>query len=275
MKLSQCLIYSTIILFFFLSGCKKKKSEEPVVETVWTEIFTEDFDGDLTKWNIWQGGAYNNEYQYYSDSSSNLSISNGVLAISAIKDTVTGATTNSNSTPKNFNFTSGRIESKNYYSANSTSPKIRFSARIKLPAGYGMWPAFWSYGDNWPTNGEIDAMEAKGNLPYQYGTNYFYGTSPGVNLVSNTEQSTVTSTQSLTDSWHTYEVIWEQTKLTYMLDGVIVSTKTGTYIPSMFGKTQKITLNLAVGGDYFGNPPASSIVTGTMYVDWVKASSSL
>jgi beta-glucanase (GH16 family) len=259
-----------------MSGCKKKKIEEPKVDTtVWTEIFTENFDSDLSMWNVWKGGAYNNEYQYYSDSIANLNIMGGVLEIAAIKDTVSGATTNSNPTAKTFYFTSGRIESKTLYSANSNTPKIRFAARIKLPAGYGMWPAFWSYGNNWPTNGEIDAMEAKGNLPYQYGTNYFYGTSPGTDLVHNSEVSTVTSATSLTDSYHVYEVIWEQDKLTYLLDSVIVSTKTGPYIPSMFGKSQTITLNLAIGGDYFGNPAPSSIVTGTMYVDWVKAYSSL
>jgi beta-glucanase (GH16 family) len=288
MNLIKPILYSIIFVSLVVSSCKKKDNEEPEVITAdtgydfndtvltnagWTKVFSEDFGTDYNQWNIWQGGAYNNEYQYYSATS--LNISNGTLVITAKKESVTGATTNSDATQKAFDFTSGRIESKNSFSSNSTTPKIRFSARIKLPEGYGMWPAFWSYGDNWPTNGEIDALEAKGNLPYQYATNYFYGTTAGNDLVHNAEVSTVNSTTSLTDSWHVYEVIWEETKLTFLLDGKIVSTKTGTYIPSMFGKTQRIALNLAVGGAYFNNPAPSSIVTGTMYVDWVKAFSSL
>jgi beta-glucanase (GH16 family) len=277
MQLAKSLTLTIAVISLCVSSCKKKIAEEPETPapTVWTEVFTEDFDTDLSQWNIWQGGAYNNEYQYYSNSSSNLSISGGILAITAIKETVTGATTNSNPTTKSFDFTSGRIESKTLYSAKSSTPKVKFSAMIKLPDGYGMWPAFWSYGANWPMNGEIDILEAKGNLPYQYSTNYFYGTVAGTDLVHNSDVSTYTSASSLTDSYHLYEVIWEQNSLTFLLDGVIVSTKTGTYIPSMFGKSQMITLDLAVGGDYFGNPLPSTIVTGTMYVDWVKAYTSL
>jgi beta-glucanase (GH16 family) len=142
-------------------------------------------------------------------------------------------------------------------------------ARIKLPTGYGMWPAFWSYGDPWPTQGEIDIMEARGNEPFKYQTAYWYGRRAGVNQASGTE-GYITSTANLTSCWHVYEVIWAKNSLTYYLDGQIVDTKTGGYIPNFFRKTQRITLNLAVGGGFFGNPDSSTIETGTMQVDWVK-----
>jgi len=146
---------------------------------------------------------------------------------------------------------------------------VRMIARIKLPTGYGMWPAFWSYGDPWPTQGEIDIMEARGNEPFKYQTAYWYGRRSGINIASGTE-GFVTSESSLTDCWHVYEVIWQKNSLTYLLDGQVVVTKTGGWISDFYRKSERLTLNLAVGGGFFGNPPASSIVTGTMQIDWVK-----
>lgn len=272
---------SILLITLCLSACDKEPlvprpiteydlDESTLTSSGWTKTFSEDFDGDFSLWDIWQGGAFNNELQYYSNSNSNLEISDGALVITAKKEWKSGNTTPWDGTQKSFQFTSARIESKTNYTANSTTQKMRFAARIKLPSGYGMWPAFWSYGDNWPTNGEIDVMEARGNLPDRYVTNYFYGTSPNNNLV-NGEDLTIMANKSLVDYWHVYEVIWEQNKLTYMLDGVVVDTKTGQYVSGMFNKLQRITLNLAVGGDFFGNPAPSTIETGVMYVDWVKA----
>jgi beta-glucanase (GH16 family) len=282
-KIFQRAAFLFFVGLFAISSCKKKNVSTDPKEKIdtcnydmeasvltsngWATIFEENFDNDFSNWNIWEGGAYNNELQCYK--SENMKIENGILSIAAKKENVTGPTTNTNSTNKSFGFTSGRIESKVLYSCNSTTPKIRFAARIKLPTGYGMWPAFWSYGANWPTNGEIDILEAKGSLPFQYATNYFYGTSPGVNLVTNSEK-TILSYNSLTECWHVYEVIWEQNKFTFLFDGKIVDEKTGGYVSNVYNKLQMLTLNLAVGGDYFGNPPASSIETGTMYVDWVR-----
>jgi beta-glucanase (GH16 family) len=143
-------------------------------------------------------------------------------------------------------------------------------ARIQLPAGIGMWPAFWTYGANWPTNGEIDFMEARGSEPKKYGTNYFYGTQSGINLVHG-QEATINTGASLTECYHVYEGIWERNKLTFLLDGQVVDEKTGTYVTAMYGKNQWITLNAAVGGNYFGpNLDPNTIQPGTMYVDWVK-----
>jgi hypothetical protein len=65
-------------------------------------------------------------------------------------------------------------------------------------------------------------------------------------------------------------MIWSQNSLTSLLDGQVVETKTGGYIPNLFGKTERIVLNLAVGGDFFTNLDLAQIVTGSMYVDYVK-----
>jgi beta-glucanase (GH16 family) len=249
------------------SVCDYDIIESTLTNTGWTKRFDESFSGNLTQWNIWTGGAYNNELQYYQ--SPNLVVQNGVLTINAIRQTITGATLPSDPTPKTFEFTSGRIESKVNFSSSTSTPQVRMMARIKLPSGYGMWPAFWSFGDPWPTQGEIDIMEARGNEPFKYQTAYWYGRRSGVNTTSGTE-GFVTSDISLTDCWHVYEVIWAKNSLTYLLDGQVVVTRSGGNIPNFYRKTERLVLNLAVGGGFFGNPPASSVVTGSMLVDWVK-----
>ncbi len=245
-------------------------NESALTSSGWTKTFEDDFNStalDLNKWKIWTGGAYNNELQLYQ--SDNLTVSDGNLKIAAKAETKIGPQQPSSTTPKSFSFTSGRIECKTNVSASATNPRVRMCARIKIPNANGMWPAFWSYGDPWPTQGEIDIMEAKGNEPSNFSTNYFYGRRAGINL-SGDNTKKITSSVSLTDYFHVYEVIWEKNTLTFLLDGQIVDPKTGGYIPNLFGKKERVTLNLAVGGDYLGNPPANTIVPGTMQVDWVK-----
>jgi len=250
------------------SLCGYDYNDSVLIKSGWTKTFEDNFSTDLSKWNIWNGGAYNNELQHYQ--SSNLVLANGVLQIVAKNETVTGNTDPGNTTPKTFNYTSGRIESKTMISANTTTPKVRLIARIKIASGYGMWPAFWSYGDAWPTNGEIDVLEARGNEPYQYETNYFYGRKAGTNLVKNASK-VITTTDDLTACYHVYEMEWTKDALTSYLDGKLVEVKTsGGYISSLFGKRQRLALNLAVGGAFFYNLDPAQIQTGTMYIDWVK-----
>ena len=237
----------------------------------WTLLLDEQFSS-LNNWNIWSGGAYNNELQLYKQA--NLVLAGGNLSIVAKKETATGPTTPGSTTNKTFNYTSGRIESKTLFSANSTNPKIRMVARIKLPAGYGMWPAFWSYGDPWPVQGEIDILEAKGQEPSTYYTNYFYGTVAGKSLVSGAT-TTINSSVSLQSCFHVYEMVWEANQLTYYLDGRLVDTKSstttgGTYVSSLFGKSQRVVLNLAVGGNFFASLVTRNIVPGTMEIDWLQ-----
>jgi len=247
--------------------CDFDPTESVLTGPGWTRVFDEGFSGGLSQWNIWTGGAFNEELQLYQ--AANLATAGGLLSITARKETATGPTTPFDATPMTFAYTSGRIESKTNFSASNSTPKVRLSARLKLPAGYGMWPAFWSYGDPWPTQGEIDVMEARGQEPYQYNTAYWFGRRPGKNLVANSS-TIIASAASLTDCWHVYEVIWTKSTLTYLLDGQVVDTKTGGYISGMFGKSQRITLNLAVGGLFFGNYDPSAIQPGTFQVDWVK-----
>ncbi len=258
----------------------------------WSKTFEDNFDVSPTNsanpnWNVWVGGAFNNELQMFTASPANLTVTqdptnsaNSLLVIKAIKEPVTGPKYRQDvdATPTNFDFTSARIESKTMFSPNRSKSQVRMVSRIKLSSGYGMWPAFWLYGDIWPTNGEIDILEARGNEPYVIQTNYFYGRKANENLVQN-EGSYITTASNLIECWHVYEVIWTSSSLTFILDGVVFDVKSGSYVPNLYGKLERITLNQAVGGDFFRNifgynPTADQIPLnpgeGVMQVDWVK-----
>ena len=247
--------------------CDYDRTDATLTSSGWTRVFDEPFSSNLSQWSIWTGGAFNSELQHYQGS--NLQVANGVLSITARRETVVGATTPFNPALSSFDYTSGRIESLTHFSGTQKKPDVRMAARLKLPAGYGMWPAFWSYGDPWPTQGEIDIVEARGQSPYEFNTAYWYGRRSGVNQVQNSAVTIQTGT-SLTDCWHVYEVIWGKDNLTYLLDGQVVDVKSGGFVSSMFRKQQRVTLNLAVGGSFFPNLNPSLIQPGVLQVDWVK-----
>lgn len=251
----------------------KGHDEAKLIAQGYKKVFEEQFDTDLSRWNIWNSGAYNNELQHYQ--AENLKVDKGILTITAKKEKKTGDTQPGNHAQKEFEYTSGRIESKFTFSANESTPVVRMVGRLKLALGTGMWPAFWSYGDSWPINGEIDIVEGLG-VPHSYISNYFYGKNPGRSEVKNEISArTIHAKQNLTDSYHIYELIWEKESLTYLLDGEVVYKKTskdpeGHHIPNFFGKTHFLALNLAVGGAIFQNLDPTTIQPSSYYVDWVK-----
>lgn len=242
--------------------------EVPPGGSGWNLSFEENFDADLSQWKVWYGGAYNNELQCYVPDA--LTVKNGVLSIKVENKKVLGPVLPTDSTIKTFDYTSGRIESKQHFSAGANTPQVLMQARIQAPKGYGMWPAFWSYGDPWPTQGEIDALEARGQTPTQYQNNYFFGTEPGKNLVRDAVAFFETGTD-LTASYHTYSLLWTRDSLVSYFDGKLMEVKrSGGYINALFGTRQRVILNLAVGGGFFENFDATKISTGAMYVDWVR-----
>ena len=248
--------------------------ESALAEEGYTRIYEDNFTNGLSQWNIWEGGAFNEELQLYQ--AQNLIVSDGILEIKSKKEAVTGPILPGEEELSDYDYTSGRIESVYEVAHTSPTQKIRISARIKLPASYGMWPAFWSYGNPWPTHGEIDILEATGDK-HGYITNYYYGSQPDTPLTNDDLTSEeITTTKDLSSGYHVYEIIWAKESLTFLLDGEVVETRTASeegqqYIPAFFGKTQNIVLNLAVGGTMFGDDfDASKIKTSSMYVDWVK-----
>jgi len=153
----------------------------------------------------------------------------------------------------------------------------RIAARIDVPPGQGLCSAFWLLADDgealgWPNGGEMDAMEAIGNLP-QVSHGFLHG--PIANIF-NDEQfgQAVTSATPLAGSYHTYALTWQENSLTWSLDGVPFARATPATLPSSAkwvfnGHPFHIVLDLAVGG-WPGNPDASTLFPATMFVDWVR-----
>ncbi len=254
--------------------CEYDLNESTLIAQGYTKVFEDNFNTlDSTKWDRWNSGGYNNELQLYTPK--NLRIVDGKLLIKPVRERVTGATDPDNPTKKTFNFTSGRIESNYNFKASTATPKVRISARMKLPLGFGMWPAFWSYGGEWPTNGELDILEGFGERDL-YNTNIWYGANAGTPDHDYTLSMTYVKSQSdQTTCYHVYEAIWQKDTVTFLFDGNIVrklvsSTPAGQYIPKFFNRTQHITLNAAIGGDQFGTIDPAQVVLGDTYVDWVR-----
>lgn len=243
--------------------------------TVWSLVWSDEFGGpdgsavDSSKWTAEVGGWGwgNNELEYYTSRLANAYQSGGSLVIKAIKETYTG--------PDNVtrNYTSARLITKNKFSLTYG----RIEARIKLPYGQGIWPAFWMLGTNidtvgWPTCGEIDIMENIGREPsIIHGTIHGPGYS-GANGLSSSYS--LSNNQAFADSFHTFAVEWEPNVVRFYCDGILYKTRTPADLPPgttwVYDHPFFIILNVAVGGYWPGNPDSTTVFPQTMLVDYVR-----
>lgn len=253
--------------------CDYDFSDTDLTNNGWVKTFDEEFDGDLSKWGVINGGMIK-ELQLYSPL--NAQIANGALQITAKKGTVTGPKTVGNDTTQSFNYSSGWLVSKSTFSASNATPKIRIVARIKMASGYGLSSLFYTYGNGaWPTTGEIDCAAVQGDNTKVYATDYSYGPTAGNNIVSGGILYNPT-TEDLSSCYHVYTMEWTQDSLNSYLDGKLVETKTkGGQISSLFGNPQHISLSLPIGGLYYSNINEANIQGGTMSVDYVKVFTSI
>lgn len=260
---------SCLSLFIFLMGCSSKQDE---LSSEWNLVFEDEFD-DLDAWNVWYGGAFNEEIQLYR--AEQLSLENGLLIISAEREAINGPITPFDGGDKSFEYVSGRIESKAFYgpSEKDGESSFRFQARIKLPKGKGMWPAFWTYGDPWPTHGEIDILEARGTEVHKFQSNIFYGPEPSVSINFDSE-AFFEFEEDLTQEFHIYEMIWDKDRIEIWFDGQRLHRYTAdekNNISALFGKKEKIVFNLAVGGWFIEDRNSMNFADkAEMQVDWVR-----
>jgi beta-glucanase (GH16 family) len=243
--------------------------------TVWTLVWSDDFNAangspvDSAKWSFDIGGNGwgNNELQTYTNRTANSVIENGSLVIKVVKETFTGA---DNITR---NYTSARLLTRNKF----TQAYGRFEARIKVPFGQGIWPAFWMLGDNigsagWPNCGEIDIMENIGREPsVVHGTLHGPGYSGG-NGINSTY--TLAGGRKFSDDFHTFAVEWEPNVIRFYVDGLLYKTRTPADLPPgtswVFDHPFFIILNVAVGGSFPGNPDGTTVFPQHMQVDYVR-----
>lgn len=251
----------------FFNNCEYIQDETELLANGWSKIFEEEFDKNLSKWHIWNSGAYNHELQLYQ--ASNLVFQDGILAIQARKERLSGYKMPKNKSVVNFAFSSGRIESKKLFTINNKYPKLRIMARIKLPEGYGMWPAFWAYGTPYPSQGELDFMEARGSEPQKYLTNFYEAKLD--DQYSEDHTAFINHSFNLSDCFHVYEMEWTKDSLKSFFDGKLIDTKKNDpHIATLFEKKERLVLNLAVGGGFYPGLDSTKIQTGTMFIDWVK-----
>lgn len=257
--------------------------EEPEPSSAWSLVWSDEFDGDSLSESNWtaetgDGSQYgitawgNNEKEWYKPD--NISVADGNLVITALEETTEG-----------YPYTSGRMRSDEKVDVLYG----RIEARIQVPAGQGLWSAFWmlptqsQYG-GWASGGEIDIMEAvnpgtaDGNAVH--GTAH-YGMAWPLNQGSG---------QSLdidpSDGFHDYAVEWEQGEIRWYVDGIHFHTLTSDawwsyyyggqdtgYVSAPtapFDQEFHLLLNLAVGGNWPGNPDGNTVFPAQMWVDYVR-----
>ncbi len=251
------------------------KEEMQITEDGWQLVFDEAFDSNLDQWNVWLGGAFNNEIQLYNREQ--MTVANGILTIKAEKKPVNGVSNPFNSKNKAFEYVSGRIETKNVFGPSNKEgeKEYRILSRIKLAEGNGMWPAFWTYTNPWPTLGEIDIVESSGKQTTKFHSHIFHGTEVNAPLTKNEDTSKTHELNiDLTSGFHTYELIWKAESLGILFDGQLIHTyksDSKKYVEYLFGNKHQIVLNLAVGGGVFEGLSSDSFVDSAyMQVDWVK-----
>nr|BFE49468.1 glycoside hydrolase family 16 protein [Saccharothrix mutabilis subsp. capreolus] len=238
--------------------------------------FADEFNGpagtrvDGAKWNteVGDNGGNNREHQYYTTSASNAALDGaGNLVITARKEN-----------PGNYNCWYGRCQ---YTSARiNTSGKFtttygRVEARMKMPRGKGIWPAFWMLGQDigsvgWPNSGEIDIMEFLGHQQ-----NTVYGTIHGPGYSGAGGIGMAYNGPNFADGFHTFAVDWTPQGIAWSVDGHVYQRRTPADLGGrqwVFNKPFFIILNLAVGGEWPGYPDASTVFPQQFVIDYVRVS---
>jgi beta-glucanase (GH16 family) len=251
---------------------KARTSSQKMNKLVWSAEFAGPAGAppDPSKWDIETGGHGwgNEELEYYTARTANVALDgHGHLAITARRENYTGPDGVTRE------YTSARLQTKGLFSTTYG----RIEARIKLPSGRGLWPAFWALGNNletvgWPASGEIDMMESLGSEPFT-----FYGSIHGPQQGEPrgySFTSTHHSSYPLANAFNTYGVEWAPESITFTFDGIAYATRTPAELSPeqqwVFDQPFFLLLNLAVGGNWPGAPSASTHFPATMLVAWVR-----
>ena len=227
----------------------------------WTLVWSDEFDGpsiDSGNWGYDTGAwPYNSELEYYTTNTTNSYIENGNLVIQALEESMGGR-----------DYTSARLVSKN--KVHYTYGKI--VARMKLPFGQGIWPAFWMMGESagWPACGEIDIMEMIGGGENRDDTHHcalHWDDGGHQQIAASTE---LPDPHFFFEDYHIFGIEWNTTEIKWFLDGnQFYSYDITPAVMSEFHWDHHLLLNVAVGGSWPGNPDATTVFPQKMYVDWI------
>jgi beta-glucanase (GH16 family) len=260
-----CLAVAMLTLAACTAAAQPGPSLTPVpVPDGYQLVWHDEFDGaaiDLTNWNFNEGagGWGNGEAQFYTSRPENARTENGLLIIEARQEKLEDAY-----------YTSARLKTQGLQEFQYG----RIEARLKVPAGAGLWPAFWMLGSsfdgtNWPDCGEIDIMEYVGREPdLVIGTAHGPGYSGALGLSKWNRQQ-----YNLFDAFHTYAIDWQPGQIDWYYDGVKYHTVTRADVgdrPWVFDQPYFIILNLAVGGTLGGVIGLDTAFPAQLHVDYVR-----
>jgi len=255
-----------LVSIFIFSSCS---TDETQTVANFTELVMQDefdTDGELDR-SIWgydigtgENGWGNNELQYYTDRPENVTVQNGVLIISAKEESYEGS-----------NYTSAKILTKGKFEQTYG----RFEARIRLPYGQGMWPAFWLLGNDcqsniWPKCGEIDIMENRGQEPTKI-SGSLHG--PGYSAGDAITKEYTLENDRFDNGFHVFGIEWGPKYINYYVDDVLYNQITPSDVSGNrwpFNHPFYIIINLAVGGSFVGAPDSETNFPQTMLVDYVR-----
>jgi beta-glucanase (GH16 family) len=272
--ISKCFLGLTALLSPVLSSCGSSPTAPPPPPPTYVVVWSDEFSGangslpDASKWVMETGGGGwgNNELETYTNRTQNAQVQDGNLVITANKETYTGTDGIARQ------YTSARIKTQGLFDQKNG----RFEARIKIPQGQGIWPAFWMLGNNigtvgWPNCGEIDIMENIGKEPDKvHGSMHGPGYAGGNSLTG----TYAVPSGKFGDDFHIFAIEWETSVVRFYVDGKLYETRTPADIPPgtswVYDHPFFILLNVAVGGDWPGSPDNSTVFPQTMVVDYVR-----
>ncbi len=273
-----------LILVLLVTGCNLDETQE--VATLNNLVMQDEFDVDgapdpsMWTYDIGDGSAQgipgwgNNELQYYTDRPENVRVENGMLVITAREESFSGSA-----------YTSARITTQNLFEQQYG----RFEARIRLPWGKGIWPAFWLLGNDcdinpWPQCGEIDIMEFLGDNPtIVFGSVH----GPGYNGGDSVSKEFELENSRFDNRFHVFGIEWGPNYINYYVDDKLYQTVTPEYIADeaeesiedsdlanagewVFNRPFYIIMNIAVGGNLPGAPNSETVFPQQMLVDYVR-----
>ena len=244
-------------------------------ESGWVLAWSDEFNGldgsrpEPAKWNFETGGNGwgNHELEYYTNRPENSFVQSGNLVIQALKENFTGPDHSTR------DYTSARLTTKGHFE----QAYGRFEARIKIPRGQGIWPAFWLLGNDfgkvaWPACGEIDIMENIGKEPATV-----HGSMHGPGYSGDDDFTSVYKLPGgvdFFDGFHVFAIEWEPGIVRFFVDQELYTTFTPSRLPAgkkwVFDHPFYIILNVAVGGAWPGSPDSTSTFPQTMLVDYVR-----
>lgn len=266
------LINSFLLILISFAFWSCQDNDNDIIERNYQLVWEDNFAGpagqapDAAKWTYDIGigpgndGWGNNELQYYTDRPENVALDGaGNLAITARNESYAGRA-----------FTSARMNTKGIFD----QAYGRFEARIKMPWGPGIWPAFWLLGANidevsWPQCGEIDIMEYRGQQP-----NLIHGSlhGPGYSGGAAITKSFGFTNDRFDVDFHVFAVEWGEDYIDYYVDDTLYQRIRPEDVSGewVYDHPFFIILNVAVGGNYVGFPTPQTPFPQTMLVDYVK-----